>query len=101
MLIKSLRIRNLLSFGPDTESLPLTQLNTAGLQESALPPLHALESRNRHDVQDKLIHATRECSNAYAKGRRSFEIPGRLSPAVLEQHLPSFARIRRILNANL
>ena len=27
MLIKSLRIRNLLSFGPDTELLPLTQLN--------------------------------------------------------------------------
>lgn len=27
MLIKSLRIKNLLSFGPDTESLPLAQLN--------------------------------------------------------------------------
>ncbi len=27
MLIKSLRIQNLLSFGPDTESLPLAQLN--------------------------------------------------------------------------
>lgn len=27
MLIKSLRIRNLLSFGPDMEALPLTQLN--------------------------------------------------------------------------
>ena len=27
MLIKSLRIRNLLSFGPDTEAIPLAQLN--------------------------------------------------------------------------
>ena len=27
MLIKSLRIKNLLSFGPDTEPLPLSQLN--------------------------------------------------------------------------
>ena len=29
------------------------------LQENAVPPLTALESRNRHDVQDKLEHATR------------------------------------------
>jgi len=71
------------------------------LQESALPPLQALENRDRHDVQDKLIHATRECSNAYAKGMRSFEILGRLSPTVLVQHLPSFVRIRRILTARL
>ena len=72
-----------------------------GLQESALPSLPALEKRNRHDVQDKLIHATRECSNAYAKGIRSYEILGRLSPVVLEQHLPSFVRVRRILSARL
>jgi hypothetical protein len=71
------------------------------LQESALPPLHALEKRNRHDVQDKLIHATRNCSNAYAKGKRSFEILGRLSPAVLAEHLPSFERVREILTKNL
>ncbi len=71
------------------------------LQESALPPLHALENRNRHDVQDKLVHATRDCSNAYAKGTRSFEILGKLSPAVLAQHLPSFVRVRRVLTARL
>jgi hypothetical protein len=72
-----------------------------GLQENALPPLHALEGRNRHDVQDKLIHATRHCSNAYAKGMRSYDILGRLSTAVLAQHLPSFVRVRRILTARL
>jgi Domain of unknown function (DUF4276) len=71
------------------------------VQESALPPLNALESRRRHEVQDQLIHATRECSNAYAKGGRSFEILGKLSPTVLEQHLPSFVRVRRILTARL
>lgn len=71
------------------------------LQESALPPLHDLENRHRHDVQDKLIHATRECSNAYAKGTRSFELLGKLSPAALAQHLPSFVRVRRILTARL
>lgn len=71
------------------------------LQESALPPLNALEKRQRHDVQDKLVHATRKCSNAYAKGTRSFEILGKLSPTVLAQHLPSFVRVRRILAARL
>jgi len=71
------------------------------LQESALPPLSALETRHRHDVQEQLAHATRDCSNAYKKGRRSFEILGKLSPYVLAQHLPSFVRVRRILTARL
>ena len=71
------------------------------LQEAALPPLNDLERRDRGDVQEKLAHATRDCSNTYAKGKRSFEILGKLSPAILEQHLPSFARILRNLNARL
>jgi len=71
------------------------------LQDSALPPLHALESRSRHDVQNQLVHATRECQNAYAKGARSFEILSKLSPGVLAQHLPSFVRVCRILAARL
>jgi len=71
------------------------------LQDSALPPLNNLESRNRHDVQDKLMHATRDCSNPYEKGKRSFEVLGKLNPAVLEQHLPSFVRVRRILDNRL
>jgi hypothetical protein len=71
------------------------------LQDSALPPLNNLESRHRHDVHDKLMHATRDCSNAYAKGLRSFEILGKLNPEILGQHLPSFVRVCRILNARL
>jgi hypothetical protein len=71
------------------------------LQNSALPPLVQLEVRARHDVQDKLEHATRNCSNAYTKGKRSFEVLAKLTPVVLEQHLPSFVRTRRILNDNL
>jgi len=71
------------------------------LQVSALPPLDDLENRSRQDVQQRLGHATRNCSNAYAKGTKSYEILGKLSPAVLEQHLPSFLRIRRILKARL
>ncbi|HSB08485.1 MAG TPA: DUF4276 family protein [Blastocatellia bacterium] len=70
------------------------------LQSSALPPLTNLEARGRHDVQDRLAHATRNCPNAYTKGKRSFEILAKLTPAVLEQ-LPSFVRARRILNDKL
>ena len=71
------------------------------LQENALPPLFELENRNRHNVHDKLVHATRNCSNYYSKGKRSFEILAEIDPAVLRQHLPSFVRIDRILGEKL
>lgn len=67
------------------------------LQQSALPSLQNLESRLRNDVQEALEHATRNCSNDYQKGTRSFEILAQLSPSVLRQHLPSFCRCIRIL----
>lgn len=70
------------------------------LQESALPPLHALEDRSRHDVQDKLERATKDCQNAFAKGKRSFEALEQISPAALAQ-LPSFKRVQRILSDRL
>ncbi len=73
----------------------------AELHEDALPPTVNLENRQRHDIQNALSHATRDCSNAYEKGKRSFEILGQLDPAVLVQHLPSFVRVHRILNAKL
>jgi hypothetical protein len=76
----------------------LTEHYGIKLQTPALPPLANLENRQRHDVQGKLVHATRNCTNAYAKGRRSFEILAKLAPATLETHLPSFVRTRRILN---
>lgn len=71
------------------------------LQESALPALHNLEGRARDAVQDALSHATSKCRNAYMKGKRSFEVLGKLDPAVLAKHLPSFVRVRRILDASL
>jgi len=71
------------------------------LQDSALPPVVGLESRSRHDIQDALLHATRNCTNAYAKGRRSFEVLPKLTPSTLERHLPSFARSRRVLDERL
>lgn len=71
------------------------------LQENALPALHDLENRNRAEVHDKLVHASRECSNAYSKGKRSFEVLAKLDPSVLKQHLPSFVRVDRILKERL
>jgi hypothetical protein len=71
------------------------------LQENALPPLTDLEKRDRHEVHNQLAHASRNCSNAYAKGKRSFEVLAKLDPVVLKQHLPSVVRIDRILKANL
>ncbi len=70
----------------------------ADLQVSALPPLVQLENRGRHDVQDRLAHATRNCTNAFAKGKRSFEVLAKLNPSTLAEHLPSFVRTRRILD---
>jgi hypothetical protein len=67
------------------------------LQTSALPPVEHLEQRARDDVQERLVRATKSCSNAYTKGKRSFAILGRLHPATLDAHLPSFARAWRIL----
>jgi hypothetical protein len=73
----------------------------ADLQESALPSLHKLEGRSRDAIQDALSHATRNCRNAYVKGKRSFEVLAKLDPATLGKHLPSFVRVRRILDASL
>ncbi len=71
------------------------------LNENPLPGMLNLESRDRGDVQDALERATRGCKNAYAKGKRSFDVLEKLDSAVLKQHLPSFARIDRILKAKL
>ena len=71
------------------------------LQKNALPSTDGLESRHRDELYDALTHATRNCTNAYQKGRRSFDVVGKLNPTVLAATLPSFARILRILNDRL
>ena len=71
------------------------------LQMSALPSLHDLESRDRHDVQNALTNATRNCPDPYTKGPKSFRVMGQLNPDAIESHLPSFSRARGILEAHL
>jgi hypothetical protein len=77
-----------------------------GFQENALPGHDDLEQVDRHTVQNALCHATRKCTNAYKKGKRSFQVLAALNPAVLEERLPkerlpSFARVMRILRERL
>ena len=71
------------------------------MRHGLLPALHDLEGRARDAIQNALAHATRKCSNAYTKGKRSFEVLGQLDPETLIKYLPSFARVRRILDASL
>lgn len=71
------------------------------LHKKALPPSVDLERRDRKYIQTQLARATRDCGNPYEKGKRSFDLLAKLCPETLEQHLPSFARVRRILNAKL
>ena len=84
-----------------TDRTTLAEHYGSQLQESALPALQDPESRTRQEVQQKLAHATRNCVNAYAKGKRSFEVLGKLSPTELKKHLPSFRRMLRILGEEL
>lgn len=69
-----------------------------GLNENALPPLVDLENRSRQDVFNRLRRAT---GGRYRKGDDSFRVLGTLNPDTLGQHLPSFARARRILRDKL
>ncbi len=71
------------------------------LLSPALPGLVDMEQRLRDDVQNSLVQATRRCPSPYRKGKRSFELLAGLSPATLEQHLPSFKRMLRILRRQL
>lgn len=73
------------------------------LQESALPALDGLEGRAKADVQQALEHATRECGRdrEYKKGKRSFRLIAELDPLVLEEHLPHFVELHKILDKTL
>ena len=71
------------------------------LTVSELPALDNLEVRRRGYLNDRLESATQDCPEPYSKGRNSFEVLGKLNPNVLEEHLPSFRRARRILRDKL
>ena len=71
------------------------------LNEGKLPADTSREKRHRHDLLKALEDATKECSNSYGKGDRSFELLAEIDPDRLIDRLPSFARIVRILKDKL
>ena len=71
------------------------------LQATALPPLTNMEERTRKSVYDALVHATRNCSEVYAKGANSFKVLSHIEPSAVRDHLPSFQRLQRILDDSL
>lgn len=83
------------------DRVALSQHYRSCLQVSALPPVHNLEQRDRHDVQNRLVNATHTCTNAYAKNKRSFEALASINPETIKEMLPSFARMVHILDAKL
>ncbi len=83
----------------DRESLKRHYRNC--LQISSLPAATNHESRHRLEVQEALLRATRNCSNAYAKNKRSFDALANVNPEELRKHCPSFARMIRILEEKL
>jgi hypothetical protein len=66
-----------------------------------LPIATILEQRSRNDIQNALIHATRNCINTYKKGDRSFAILAELSFERIKLHVPNFKRTINILKKKL
>ena len=84
-----------------TDRKTLRSYYGSNLQDSALPALDNIEARDRESIQHALSHATRNCKNAYTKGKRSFEVVAALDPSELRPHLPSFVRCERVLTEKL
>ncbi len=84
-----------------TDRKTLRSYYGSNLQVSALPVLDNMETRDRDSIQHALSHATRNCKNAYTKGKRSFEVVAALDPSALRPHLPSFVRCERVLTEKL
>jgi hypothetical protein len=65
---------------------------------NTLPPWDPLASRRRDQVPGQFMHATRDCSKAYEKGKRACNTWGLLHPAVLEKCLPIFQPAKPLLD---
>lgn len=71
------------------------------LLTAGLPSTVNLETKQPHPIQNALLTATRDCTNAYTKNKRSFEALANVDPAVLRSLLPAFVRMERILTEKL
>lgn len=62
----------------------------AQFNAGALPSLHNIESRSRHEVIQALKQATRQCPKNYAKGDIAFKALAQVDPTLLRRYLPHF-----------
>ncbi len=81
----------------------LAHIFGSSLRAGTLLPTANLESRTRHETQESLEAATRDCGKrkAYKKGKRSFQILGELDPEVLKRSLPHFRAFIEFLDGKL
>ena len=68
-----------------------------GFHRAALPGNPNVERVSKADVLSSLQAATRECQQAFSKGRQSFEILERLNPDRILAVSPHFARLVEVL----
>ena len=66
----------------------------SNFKESALPALPGIENKSRQNILKSLEKATNQ---KYSKGKHSFAILAKINPSTIQQYLPSFARMLRIL----
>lgn len=73
-----------------------------GWRSGGLLPVAGLEQRSKQEVQESLKTASQGCplNRRYEKGRRSFELLGRLDPVKLRE-LPHFQRFCEVLEDKL
>ena len=74
----------------------------SGFRDSALSRNPEIEAIPKDDLLDSLATATRDCGRGkkYEKGKRSFELLGKLDAERLKQ-LPHFASLCDVLEAKL
>jgi Domain of unknown function (DUF4276) len=72
-----------------------------GFAASKLPKHANPEQKPRDETLESLEKATKDCKNRYKKGVRSFEVLEVLNPDVLARKLPSFKRMKRILDREI
>ncbi len=76
----------------------LEHYGTAQIQKNALPTIPILETHDHQNVQQALLHATRNSTKPYKKGDHSFDLLAKLNPDVLSKHLSQFRRLKAILD---
>lgn len=72
-----------------------------GFNPNSLPSTNDIEARSRHEVQNALKNAARQCSRTYQKDAISYRLLAQLDPEILKTHLLFFRRFIETLESKL